>query len=88
MLCVDIVADSKPFESFLSELLELLPDVPLERRQFVVDRLQSLLGGDCVRLENLPALRADVVRVSLEPSEKLRLFAAAMRAGEFDALVV
>ena len=88
MLCVELFADSRPFELFLDQLLELLANVPIERRQFVLDRLQGLLGCDCVRLENLPALRADVIRVALEPSEKLRLFAAAVRAGEFDALSV
>ena len=88
MLRIDLIADPEPFELFLKKLLELLANVPLERRQFVVDRLQGLLGGDCVRLENLPALRADVIRVALEPSEKLCLFAVAVRAGEFDALAV
>lgn len=85
---VDLIADTAPFEDFLADLLEHLPKIALERRHLVVDRLQALLSADCVDLVTLPALRADVVRVSLEPSEKLRLFAAAVRAGDVDALLV
>lgn len=81
-----ISTDSSDLQTFLRALLEELANVPAEFRQRVLCRLDALLQAGCVHVETLPATAAGQVRIALQPSDSFRIFAAAVRAGKFDAL--
>lgn len=80
-------AKAMPLQMAIDSLSEHLPDVPLEFRKLVLDRLDRFLQFGCVDLETLPARQAGELRIELKPSKAFLEFVAAVRTGQFDALL-
>ena len=84
---VTLLSKAIPLCNALVSLSEHLPNVPLEFRQLVLDRLDRFLQLGCVDVETLPAVRALELRIELKPTKAFLEFVAAVRAGQFDALL-
>lgn len=85
---LSIETDASPLQATLGELLEQAADLPLEIRNGLVRRFESIAQTFRVDLDNSAAAGAGNLRVVLQPSDALLELVGALRAGQFDFLSV
>lgn len=88
MAHLTLSANATALLAAIESLSEHLPEIPLEFRQLVLDRLDRFLQVGCVDVETLPTGCAGQLRVEFQPSKAFLEFVVAVRAGQFDALLV
>jgi hypothetical protein len=84
---VRLIADADDLERDLRSMADI-PDLPLEVRDSLIDALSGASEALRIDCENASAGRAGDLRVSIKLNDFMRDFVAALRARNFDRVVV